>query len=302
MFQEKLLDLNLLRVFSVVYRTASFSRAAEELNLTQSSVSNAIARLKKSIGEELFIRAGRGVKPTLVALNLYQQLEQPLLAIEQVVSGLHLFDPKTSERTFYVYANETIIHLLQTRVDEYLSESGIDIVFREAPIAEELLQGDLQLEKVDLAIDVSQPNLASFASMKVLEDRLNCVVRKDHPRIKGSLSREQYFAEKHIIHIMRRSNLSMADLMTKEVLPAREMYGEQSSLLSMLATAAKSDAIAVATQSYTDAYADLFGLQVLSLPFATKPIELYMVWSKKLQHNTANLWLRETLLTLMKRL
>lgn len=298
--QDKSLDLNLLRVFSIVYKTASFSRAAEELNLTQSSVSNAIARLKLSIGEDLFIRVGRGVRPTSVALNLYQQLEQPLLAIEQVVSSLQLFDPKVSERTFYVYANETIIHLLQTRVDEYLLDSCIDIVFRETPIVEEQIEMDLQLEKVDLAIDVSQPNLASFASTKVLQDRLNCVVRKNHPRIQGSVSREQYFAEKHIIHNMRRSNLSMADLMTKEVLPVREMYGEQSSLLSMLATAAKSDAIAVATQSYTDAYADLFGLQVLSLPFVTEPIDLYMVWSSKLTRNPANRWLRDTLLGLIE--
>ncbi|ACA87570.1 LysR family transcriptional regulator [Shewanella woodyi] len=300
MSQEKPLDLNLLRVFSIVCKTASFSRAAEELNLTQSSVSNAIARLKLSIGEELFIRVGRGVKPTSVALNLYQQLEQPLLAIEQVVSGLHLFDPKQSKRSFYVYANETIIQLLQTRVDEYLCDSAIDIVFRETPIGEEQIQMDLQLEKVDLALDITQPHLASFASTKVMQDRLNCVVRKEHPRIQGSLSTEQYFAEKHIIHNMRRSNLSMADLMTKEVLPKREMYGEQSSLLNMLATAAKSNAIAVATQSYTDAYAELFGLQVLPLPFVTEPIDLYMVWCKKLQHNAANLWLRETLLLLIK--
>ncbi|RTR39379.1 LysR family transcriptional regulator [Shewanella canadensis] len=300
MSQQKQFDLNLLRVFATVCRTASFSRAAEELDLTQSSVSNAIARLKRTVGEELFIRVGRGIKPTAAAVSLYQQFENPLSSIEQTLLGLDKFDPLSSQRTFHVYANETMIGLLHRTVEQRLNSTGIKLIFRETPVQEQQLQLDLQLERVDLAIDMIKPDLASFTSQEVMTDKLVCVVRKDHPRISGSISREQYFAEKHIILNMKRGNLSVVDFLTDEVLPARAVYSEQASILAMLATASKSDAITLASYSYAKEYAELFGLQVLSLPMNVNPIKYHMVWSSKLSRSPANIWLRSTLLSLIE--
>ena len=299
MAQQKQFDLNLLRVFTTVCRTASFSRAAEELDLTQSSVSNAIARLKRTVGEELFIRVGRGVKPTAAALSLYQQFEQPLSSIEQTLLGLNKFEPKSSQRTFHVYANETMIGLLHRAAEQRLRSTDIKLIFRETPVQEQQLQHELQLENIDLAIDMIKPDLTSFSSQEVMTDKLVCVVRKGHPRISGSISREQYFAEKHIILNLKRGNLSVVDFLTDEVLPTREVYSEQASLLAMLATASKSDAITLASYSYAKEYAELFGLQVLTLPLDVNPIQYHMVWSSKLSRNPANMWLRETLLDLV---
>lgn len=298
--QQKKFDLNLLRVFTTVCRTASFSRAAEELDLTQSSVSNAIARLKRTVGEELFIRVGRGVKPTAAALSLYEQFDTPLANIEQTLLGLDRFDPQTSQRTFHIYANETMIGLLHSAVEQMFSKTGVKLIFQETPIEEQKMQLDLQLEVVDLAIDMIRPDLASFKTQEVMTDKLVCVVRKGHPRICGTITRKQYFTERHIILNMRRGNLSVMDLLTDEVLPAREMYSEQASILAMLATASKSDAITLASNSYANQYAELFGLQVLPLPLEVNPIKYHMVWSSKLSQNPANLWLRDTIINLIK--
>ncbi len=299
MTQQKQFDLNLLRVFTTVCRTASFSRAAEELDLTQSSVSNAIARLKRTVGEELFIRVGRGVKPTAAGLSLYEQFEQPLSRIEQALLGLDKFDPESSQRTFHVYANETIIGLLHRAAELKLASTNINLIFRETPVQEQQLQLDLQLEKVDLAIDMIKPDLTSFSSQEVMTDKLVCVVRKDHPRISAAITRQQYFSEKHIILNMKRGNLSVVDLLTDEVLPARKVYSEQASLLAMLATASKSDAITLASSSYAYQYAELFSLQVLPLPLDVNPIKYHMVWSSKLSRNPANVWLRDMILNLV---
>ncbi|GAL26713.1 chromosome initiation inhibitor [Vibrio variabilis] len=47
----KKFDLNLLRVFVSTYETESVTKSAEQLDLTQSSVSNALARLKRRRGQ-----------------------------------------------------------------------------------------------------------------------------------------------------------------------------------------------------------------------------------------------------------
>ena len=64
------IDLNLYRVFAVVYRERSLTRAAEILCLSQSAVSHAIGRLRQSLGDRLFVREGQGVMSTSVAARL----------------------------------------------------------------------------------------------------------------------------------------------------------------------------------------------------------------------------------------
>ena len=53
------LDLNLLRVFDEVMTERSLTRAARNLSLTQPAVSNALRRLRETLGDELVQRSGQ---------------------------------------------------------------------------------------------------------------------------------------------------------------------------------------------------------------------------------------------------
>ncbi len=300
--QTNQFDLNLFPVFLAVYRCGSFSRAAEQLDLTQSSVSNAINRLKKQVGEELFIRIGRGVEATSAGQSLYQQLDSHFNAIDGVLAAMEQFDPKLHAREFLVYANEVMMQLLQAPIDKLTADLAVDIVLKEPPSDEEQLQADLQFERVDLAIDVMNQVPSALNSSLLMRDKLVCVARKGHPRVQDKLSSDAYFSEKHVVFKMRRSNLAITELYSEIALPQRKTYSEQSSLLSMLATTSKSDAISVASSHYLKEYAQLFNLVQYPLPFDTRAIEYHLIWSKKLQRNNANTWLREQIAALVKTL
>jgi len=58
------LDLNLLVVFHAVFQEKQISNAARQLKVTQSAVSNALARLRRSVGDDLFVRTTDGMQPT----------------------------------------------------------------------------------------------------------------------------------------------------------------------------------------------------------------------------------------------
>lgn len=293
---QKPLDLNLLRVFMVVYRTRSFTQAAEELDLTQSSVSNAISRFRVWVGESLFNRVGRGIEPTAVAREMYRKFEQPMADIETVLLGFEHFDPKCSQRRFYVYANESVIEALQTGVQALLQDADIEVIFRESPPQEADLYRDILLERVAVAIDIKPARQSLLSSKLLFTETLVCIVSRQHPRIQGAITHEQYFEEKHVFLNMRRFNLTAGDLFTEGVLPRRKMYSEQSSLLSMFATVGKSEAIGIAPLRYASQYAELFGIQILPMPLKTRPIDLYMVWSSKYTQNPSHQWLRSLLL------
>jgi len=221
---QKPLDLNLLRVFMVVYRTRSFTQAAEELDLTQSSVSNAISRFRGWVGESLFNRVGRGIEPTAVAREMYRKFEQPMADIETVLLGFEHFDPKCSQRRFYVYANESVIEALQTGVQALLQDADIEVIFRESPPQEADLYRDILLERVAVAIDIKPAQQSLLSSKLLFTETLVCIVSRQHPRIQGAITHGQYFEEKHVFLNMRRFNLTAGDLFTEGVLPRRKMY------------------------------------------------------------------------------
>jgi DNA-binding transcriptional LysR family regulator len=76
------LNLNQLRVFAVVFETASMTAAAKQLSLTQSGVSQHIRALEADIGFPLFDRVGRNILPNPLAKSLYREVFNhiPLLA------------------------------------------------------------------------------------------------------------------------------------------------------------------------------------------------------------------------------
>src|SRR4051812_45623086 len=79
------LDLNLLRVFDAVMTEQNLTRAAGHLAMTQPAVSNAIKRLRESLGDELLIRTAYGVKPTPRAEALWPAVRSALSSRESSV-------------------------------------------------------------------------------------------------------------------------------------------------------------------------------------------------------------------------
>lgn len=83
--------LNALRVFEAVARHASFSRAAEELGMTQTAVSYQIRLLEDNLGEQLFLRQPRQIVNTGAAERMlpnvgkaFELLNEAMLSARQV--------------------------------------------------------------------------------------------------------------------------------------------------------------------------------------------------------------------------
>jgi molybdenum-dependent DNA-binding transcriptional regulator ModE len=72
------LDLNLLTILNAVIQTGSATLAAERLGLSNSSISYALNKLREHFSDPIVIRTSSGVKPTLLAMNLYNNT-RPLL-------------------------------------------------------------------------------------------------------------------------------------------------------------------------------------------------------------------------------
>src|SRR4029453_2413557 len=98
--------------------------AANRLAMTQSAVSHALSRLRTVFRDELFVRQPRGVVPTPVADLIYSKLRGALGSVRQSVAERRGFDPKTSERSFFIGMSHPLGPMIAVRVLERLARAA----------------------------------------------------------------------------------------------------------------------------------------------------------------------------------
>jgi len=94
-------DLNLLVVFDAVFRERTLAAASVRLSLSQSAISHALGRLRRRVGDELFVREANGMRPTPKALELARPVQRALARIQAALAGEE-FDPQRSTRRVHV--------------------------------------------------------------------------------------------------------------------------------------------------------------------------------------------------------
>ncbi|MEQ6250970.1 LysR family transcriptional regulator, partial [Sulfitobacter sp. HNIBRBA3233] len=113
-------DLNLLVIFRAIMNQGSIAGAAEEIGLSPSAVSHALARLRVMLNDELFFRTAGGVRPTDRARELYADIERGLGFISTAISLQHQFVPAKAERVFTMQVADYVSAFLLPRLAERL--------------------------------------------------------------------------------------------------------------------------------------------------------------------------------------
>jgi DNA-binding transcriptional LysR family regulator len=118
------LDLSLLAAFDALLRDRHVTRASERLEISQSSMSVALAKLRDLFGDELLMRSGPGLMPTELTLQLWPRVQDAIAAMERLVEPPR-FDPATATHTFRL--------ILIDYIDLLVMPSVMSRVRKEAP-------------------------------------------------------------------------------------------------------------------------------------------------------------------------
>lgn len=180
-------DLNLLKVFEAVYEERNLILAGKRLNLTQSAVSHALRRLRELVGDELFMRMGKGMVPTGRATAMAPALLDALRRIEDAL-GMEPFSPDQSRRRFVIAANDHVTEVIVAPLSRELQAvaPGVDLVIR--PSTRLDLAEQIDLGRIDLALGIFSevpPRMKSRMLMTQGECVLMC---KGHPASRRKLA------------------------------------------------------------------------------------------------------------------
>ncbi|NBR66717.1 MAG: LysR family transcriptional regulator, partial [Actinobacteria bacterium] len=118
------IDLNLLRVLDALLEHGSVAGAAEALHLSSPAVSRSLGRLRLVVGDPLFVRAGRSLVPTDVAVGLREPVRRALDAAVAVLKPSLSADPGDIERRFVICADDAIVAALALPLVTRLREAA----------------------------------------------------------------------------------------------------------------------------------------------------------------------------------
>lgn len=286
------IDLNLLKIFNCVMATGGISAAATHLGMTTAAVSQAMSRLTRLIDEPLFLRQGRGINPTNRALSLHREVQGPLYAIERAAISSSTFDPQTSIRKFRIISHPDIDVIILPILTERISQVAPNCQIELPPryLDEDSRQQALRQHSVDLIISTTFINEPGFFHEKILDLELRSACRVNHPRIKGALSHEQFFHEKHIGHDIRRGNEWVIGSLASNTLPPRMIAYESNSIFTALSLASRTDWICVTSQWHLEQVQDSFNLQNLPVPWETNNCPIYINWHQPLERDSGLMW------------
>lgn len=289
----KKLDLNLLRLLVALHQTRHLGRAAEVLQMSQSGLSTALARLRMQLGDELFVRSPGGMRPTPRALLLTETARTMLLQVEQDVLGSTVFDPLRSDSQFklsmsdvaeVVFLPDLIAHMAIEAPGTSLQVTSPSLT----PLRERLATGE-----VDLAIGYL-PDLErdAYFRQSLFSHTYVCMVRKGHPAIRSGLTRALYARLGHaLVKTAARSTSLLEEALERERIHRKVVLATPSHL-SLPAIVARSDLVATVPMAFAVEASKTNAVAVLPLPFRSPAFPIHIYWHRRTHREPSYQWLR----------
>ena len=197
---RRLPPLNALKAFEAAARHESFTRAAEELCVTQGAVSQQVKALEAELGLKLFVREPRRLVITGAGRDYLVVVRD---ALDRIAAGTERLLQRQSAGTLTVstspnFAAKWLVHRLGRFAEQ---RPGIDL-----RVGAALHHVDFAREDVDVAIRHSDGNLPGLEVTRLCREELFPVCSPALAKGKAALRRPADLARHTLLHLDSRQD------------------------------------------------------------------------------------------------
>jgi DNA-binding transcriptional LysR family regulator len=283
-------DFNLLVTLDVLLTEGSVARAAQQLRLSPSAMSRALARLRGTMGDPLLVRAGRGLVPTPRALELRERVGRLVQEVEAVLRPTEKFDVRQLVRTFTLRSSEGFVENFGPGIIARIRKEAPGVRLRFVPKPNKdsapLRDGTIDLE-TGVVDETTGPEVRVRA---LFSDRIIGVVRRGHPLSQLKITRSRYSNGEHIGVSRQGEELGPIDQRLKSLGLEREIVASVGGFAAAVALARGSDLIASVPERHTGTLRA--GMHSFPLPCSTPGFTVSLLWHPRLDADAAHRWLR----------
>jgi len=290
----KNIDLRLVSLIGELNRTRSVSAAAQNLSLSQSTVSMALARLRKHFADPLFVRTSIGMEPTPRGAELIEVMKSAEFYMHQALEHRPVFDPLKSTHVYQLCSTDIAQLTLLPALLKRLKCSGPSMSVTLRGISDRT-HTQLESGEVDLAVGFIPPKGAGFCGQRLFQDRFVCAIRSDHPRVDRILTVEQFEAESHVAVTTSGTGHSIVEetIETKRI--RREVGLRVPSFIGLGPILANTDLIAILPEQLGTFFAQAGRIKLVEVPFEIPSYYIYQLWHERMRHDPANRWFRKVI-------
>ncbi len=304
----KTLDLNLLRVFDEVMAERSLTKAAHNLALTQPAVSNALRRLRETVGDDLMRRStvkgqGQGLEPTPRALALWPHVREALAQLQMSLSP-DRFRPATADNTFVLAMADATAAEIVPGLLAITEAEAPGVSLRVVPLSTRDPRGLLEREEADLALgyfpvvlaDITAKlqagSTANFDHARLYDGEYVCVMRRRHPLAKKKLNLDAFCAARHLLVSFSGRPYGFTDEALASLGRKRRIVLTVNQFFTAGRVTLQSDVLTVLPRHFVRVADSAGELVIKRLPFDVPVVHVDALWHRSTHQSSAHQWLR----------
>lgn len=294
------LDFTEIRLLAALVELRKLSAAAARIGLSQSAASHSLARLRKRVGDPLFVRSATGVYPTPYGERLGNSSRRALEVLLDGFASNLPFDAKVTERRFNIYMSDVGQMVLLPALLAFMSNEAPSAKFRACPIPLEQPGATLASGEVDLAVGFFNNLTTGFRQSRLFRESYVCVTRADHPNFRNGMSIKA-FANTRRAHA-DASGMSHA-VMIREL--EKRGFGGTPALsvpefMVLPLIIANSDLLVIVPSRLGKVFSELVSIKVSPPPIPLNSYDIKLYWHERFHNDPANRWLRQSFVKLFR--
>jgi DNA-binding transcriptional LysR family regulator len=289
-------DLNLLALLEALFEAKSVTGAGDRLDLSQPATSRALGRLRRTLGDPLFVRGADGLVATRRAMALREPLARALAEVRAIIASPR-FDPATAVGAVRLVAPDVDAATLVPRLLHAFATQapGLDIVL--SPRGGDTF-ATLAADNADLAFGLFDSAPAGFHRQRLYSDTMVCVVRRGHPALKRGLTLARFIELKHALITITGEGGGAVDTALAAKGLSRRIALRIPSFLAAPLVVARSDLIVTMPRRPAAEFAALAPLTLVEPPLAIPGFDVSQLWHERQHADLRHTWLRRTVASL----
>jgi len=293
LMNTKSVDLNLLKVFHELWETRNVTKAASKLGITQPAASNALARLRLELKDELFVRAPRGIIPTPVAIELAPKVQEALSFFERIYEqSTEAFDSQTAKGLIQIGTTDYFEQIMMVKLLKRLEKQAPNIQIISKPLKFELPKQQLEDGSIDLAIAGFFHEIpGGFYKQNLIKDNMRCLSRKD--LFKGKMKLSHYLKYKHLLIAPGGKLTGYVDRELAKLNKERKLVCGLYSFMSPGAIIEQTDYLLTAPGKLCEFLSQYFKVSVHEPPVKTVKLNIDQVWHQRVHKDPMISWVRQ---------
>lgn len=294
------LDLNLLVALDALLREAHVSRAAARLEMSQSSMSLALSKLRGVFNDPLLVKSGNGLVLTAKAGDLAPRVEEALRHIDGLIHVHDEFDPLHARGTITLIVTDYIDFLLVPLLIKAMAQEAPHVVLRVVGPNPRRLGEVFSSGEVDVSVSYFPNPPASLRGRPLFNDRLVGIARRGHPFLADPTDLDAFCQHGHVTvepgaatmynaqvdEQLERNGRSRRIMLTKPTFLGVPFIVQETDLLSTLP-----EKVARSFTRFTD-------IEVFAPPLTLEPLDVVLLWHDRTHTNPLHRWFRELVIAL----